>query len=113
MKVGDTVRILPRTGSDADYSFYYTDVMEEEYAGKTAKIVSIVERYGHTGTIPDDGQMYLLDIDAGRWQDVKASEVVKTIHDFVVKRNSIKKALSELKEVEDFVNEEIEVEEEK
>lgn len=45
--------------------------------------------------------------------DVKASEVVKTIHDFVVKRNSIKKALSELKEVEDFVNEEIEVEEEK
>lgn len=45
--------------------------------------------------------------------EVKASEVVKEIHDYVVKRNAIKKALSELKEVEDFINEDIDVEEEK
>ena len=45
--------------------------------------------------------------------EVKASEVVKTIHDFVVKRGAIKKALAELKEVEDFVNEDIEIEDEK
>ena len=44
--------------------------------------------------------------------DVKASEIVEAIHRFVVRRDSIKKALSEMQEVEDFVNEDIEVEEE-
>ena len=44
---------------------------------------------------------------------VKASTVVEAIHDFVVKRNAINQALSELKEVENFINEDIEIEEEK
>lgn len=43
--------------------------------------------------------------------DVKASTVVEAIHNFIVKRNEINQALSELKEVEEFVNQEIEIEE--
>ena len=49
-----------------DYSFYYVDGMLI-YAGKTATIVQIARAWGHKGTTPDDGKMYTLDIDNGRY----------------------------------------------
>ncbi len=91
MKVGDTVKILPKTGSDAYYSFYYTDNMAEEYAGKTAKIVSIEKGHGHRGTIPDDGQIYYLDIDKREFQ--WASSMLELVE------ASVKDVISEIRNV--------------
>lgn len=90
MKVGDTVRILPKRASDSAYSFYYTDTMAE-YAGKTAEIVSIEEGHGHIGTIPDDGQIYYLDIDNGSWQ--WASSMLELV------KASAKDVISEIRNV--------------
>lgn len=90
-KVGDLVRILPRKGIDTDYSFYYTDVMNQEYAGKTAMIISIEKGRGHKGIIPDDWQIYYLDIDASRWQ--WASSMLELVTD------SIKDTVSEIRNV--------------
>lgn len=68
-EIGDMVRILPRRkGSvDADYSYFYSDRMEEKYAGKVARIDMVIKGYGHKGTIPDDGKIYHLDIDDARF----------------------------------------------
>lgn len=91
MKVGDTVRILHRDGRDTDYSFYYTDEMEKVYAGKTTKIISIEKGFGHIGSIPDDGQLYRLDIDKGDCQ--WASSMLELVEE------SVKDVISEMKKI--------------
>lgn len=70
MRVGDKVIIAPKIGRSEDYSFYYIDNMATLYANKTATIVDVdVEEKSlfHKGTIPDDGKLYTLDIDCGRY----------------------------------------------
>lgn len=67
MRVGDKVIIARRKGSRDDYSFYYVEGMLI-YVDRTATIVHIEEGGGHKGTIPDDGKLYTLDIDNGRYE---------------------------------------------
>lgn len=66
MKIGDKVRILPRDGRPEDYAFTYTDKMCA-FSGKIATIIDIGRGCAAFRSIPDDGNLYKLDIDGHRY----------------------------------------------
>ena len=65
-KVGDKVRVLPRTGKANDYRSTYMDSMLD-YAGKVFTIAAIELNDTPNALIPDDGYSYTLKEDKMNW----------------------------------------------
>ena len=65
-KVGDKVRVLPRTGKPHDYRFSYEDGMCC-LAGKTFTIEDVDTSGNSDYSIPDDGYVYKLKEDKTHW----------------------------------------------
>lgn len=65
-KVGDKVRVLPRTGKPNDYRSTYMDSMLD-YSGKVFTIAAIELNDTPNALIPDDGYFYILKEDKMNW----------------------------------------------
>lgn len=104
-KVGDKVKVLPRTGDSDDYRSGYEDSMCC-LAGRIFTIKDIDTPENSDSLIPDDGYVYKLEEDIMRWnwnssmlELVDDDDDVQYFYLVVVDRNPVKITLQKKKAV--------------
>lgn len=103
-KVGDKVRVLPRTGKPNDYRFSYEDGMCC-LAGKTFTIEYLDTAGNSNYPIPDDGYVYKLKEDIKHWNwnssmlELVEDDDVQYFYLVMVDKNPVKITLQKKKAV--------------